>query len=314
MTPIIGKKDLFNELLVAPSVEADTLCIITGFATPNMVRHHIKDLKDKKLKIPKIRLIVGMTPSNGISEIYHKNFVKIMNEDKQCFQCSYIAQNQTPVHSKLYTWLKNGTPIKAFSSSANYTINAFRHRQDEIATECDPTVAYSYYSSKIGDSVFCTCDEAENFVNEAPTPELHKDTTVETSDSVNLPLFSVTRNKMHEKAGLNWGQRDGREPNQAYIPVPRSIANSSFFPPAKHQFSVLTDDGFPFVCVVAQDNDKAIETPNNNSELGLYFRRKLGLKSGSFVTLDDLDRFGNRFVKFTKLNEDEYYMEYNPQS
>jgi hypothetical protein len=82
------------------------------------------------------------------------------------------------------------------------------------------------------------------------------------------------------------------------------------------QFCVLTNDGFPIICVTAQPKQKggtipqAIHTTYSNSELGLYFREKLGLPSGSFVNLEDLDRYGNRFVTFIKLNEDEYSMQY----
>lgn len=64
------------------------------------------------------------------------------------------------------------------------------------------------------------------------------------------------------------------------------------------------------MCVVAQDEGKAIETTYNNSEFGEYFRNKLGLELGTKVELEDLDKFGSRYVKFTKIDEEEYYMEY----
>lgn len=60
--------------------------------------------------------------------------------------------------------------------------------------------------------------------------------------------------------GLNWGQRLGREPNQAYIPIPIAIHKEfpNFFPNRKNEFSVITDNGESFVCVIAQENSKAI--------------------------------------------------------
>ena len=141
---------------------------------------------------------------------------------------------------------------------------------------------------------------------------LSSDINKEGIDWVKLPLYSERDGKMHTHSGLNWGQREAREPNQAYIPIPAKIQKSCFFPPRGQYFSVLTDDGFPFVCVVAQDKGKALHTTNNNSEFGEYFRRRLGVPLGAPITLDDLDRFGNRYVKFTKINEEEYYMEFNP--
>ncbi|GHS92821.1 NgoFVII family restriction endonuclease [Planctomycetales bacterium] len=288
-----------------------------------MVTHHLEKVKEHFNRNDlNINLIVGMTPLSGISEPHHKNFVKLAR-DRASFNCSYIKPLSTPIHTKIYIWLSGGKPQTAFLTSANYTINAFRRRQDEAATECDAVEAYAYYQAKIPDSFYCTCDEATGLIRkendgrfsavaERSDDRQQQVTAANNIKSVELPLFSVKNGKMHIRSGLNWGQRDGREPNQAYIPVPSDIAQSGFFPPRGDHFSVLTDDGCPFVCVVAQDKNKAIETPNNNSEMGEYFRRKLGVPLGNPVALADLDRYGNRYVKFTKIDDEEYYMEYNP--
>lgn len=319
MSHIILKDDLFRNILFEPARQYDELCIISGFATPSMAVHHMQEVETHLSKRLKVKLVVGMTPSiSGISKPHHENFKKLTGESP-LFKCSYLNADANPTHSKLYTWLKAGEPQLAFLASANYTLNAFRRQQDEIATACDPREAYAYFNSKISLSLYCTCSDAESLVrngnigirgnsdDEQYTPE---DVGKEGTDWVRLPLFSEKQNRIHEHAGLNWGQRDGREPNQAYIPVPVSVRNSGFFPPRGEQFSVLTSDGFPFVCVIAQDGGKAIHTTNNNSELGEYFRRRLGVPLGQPITLADLDRFGSRYVKFTKINEEEYYMEF----
>jgi hypothetical protein len=330
MSHIILKNDLFNELLLKPAKSFDELCVISGFATPAMVSHHLEAVKNTfDRNDVKVNLIIGMTPTDsGISKAHHKNFVKLVGE-RNIFKCSYINPEADPAHTKLYTWLRDGRPQKAFLSSANYTLNAFRRQQDEVATECDPAEAYDYYKSKLPLSLYCDVPEAEALVRaeqavmarvridhellgeereNIPIPEIG----IEGVDWVKLPLYSIKTNSMQTHSGLNWGQRDGRDHNQAYIPVPSNVAGSGFFPPRGQHFSVITSDGFPFVCVIAQDGDKAIHTPNDNSELGRYFRNRLGLVEGAPVSLDDLDRFGNRFVKFTKINEEEYYMEFDP--
>ncbi len=319
MSNIILKENLFKSVLISPAEAYDELCVISGFATPSMVVHHFETVKNTFDKDNlKINLIVGMTSgSSGISKLNHKNFVKLVGE-KEFFKCSYLNATATPSHSKLYTWLKNGIPKVAFLTSANYTLNAFKREQDEIATECDPQEAYEYFKSKDPFSLYCNCDEAENLVrsdrynvrliNNSIDDQINIENKV---DTVYLPLFSERDNRIHTHSGLNWGQRAGREPNQAYIPIPSIISKTGFFPPRGEQFSVLTDDGFPFVCVVAQDGDKAIHTTNNNSEFGEYFRQRLGVPLGKPVTLEDLDRFGNRYVKFTKISEEEYLMEFH---
>lgn len=321
MTAIIKKEDLFNQILVVPSSIYDTLCVVSGFATPSMVVHHLEAVKNiYDIDNINIKLIVGMTPI-GIPKPHHENFIKLVNEKQGLFECSYINANSFPIHSKLYIWLRNNKPQQAFLSSANYTLNGFKGRQDEIAVSCNPIQAYEYYNSKINLSLYCTCEESANLVTNPINTNyktLIHSTTEEDNyngpvrESVRLPLFSERDGIVPTRSGLNWGQREGREHNQAYIAIPSEIAKSGFFPPRGEQFSVLTEDGFPFIFVVAQDGDKALHTPNNNSEIGEYFRNRLGVPLGQPVTLADLDRFGNRYVKFTKIDEEEYYMEYSP--
>jgi len=330
MSTIIRKKNLFDEILLNPAKDYDKLCIVSGFAMPSMVDHHFRSIKDKfDRDDTEINLIVGMTPSSMISKTHHINFRKLST--KPSFKCSYININETPIHSKLYTWLKGNTPQVAFMTSANYTFTAFKGNQDEIASECDPEKAFAYYKSVIPYSLYCTLDDAEDLVvDKIAEGRSDQNLVQESSDgerpvvaitdgnSVRLPLFVAKRNVIHTAAGLNWGQRAGREPNQAYIPIPMAIAKSDFFPSLGVPFSVLTDDNIPFVCVRAQPKAKggkigfAIETPSNNSELGEYFRHRLGLQPGVFVHLDDLKRYGNLYVTFTKINEDEYYMQFPP--
>lgn len=309
---IILKSALLNDILIYPAKTHSKLLIISGFATPAMATHHIEAIQDGNPSLD-ISLIVGMTPLVGISKNHHNNFVKFTNNNSN-FICSYIGATQTPIHSKLYIWLRDNKPSLAYLTSANYTLTAFKQRQDEIACICDPMEAFNYYNSVLPLSIYCTCDEANDLAVDRVVSfnPLEEDDNL-IKESVLLPLFSERDEKVQEQSGLNWGQRRGREPNQAYISIPSRIARTRFFPPRGEQFSVLTDDGFPFVCVVAQDNDKAIHTTNNNSEFGEYFRNKLGVPLGEPVVLADLDRYGNRYVKFTKINEEEYYMEYLPK-
>lgn len=320
---MILKENLFEKILLAPARECDKLCIISGYATPSMAEYNLKTIKDNFDKDIYIDVIVGMAPISKISENHHKNFQKLMVY-KERFSCSYININANPIHSKVYIWIKNDAPVLAFLASANYTYNAFNNaKQDEVATDCDPVSAFNYYNSKIGFSIYCDHDDAEDLVAKIISQPREQAIYTEPEflqkcETLRLALFSESENRMHEIGGLNWGQRKGREPNQAYIFVPRKTMreNPDFFPPIGVPFSVLTDDGFPFVCVMAQPKTKggkvpsAIETTNNNSELGIYFRNKLGVPLGLPVNMNDLDRYGNRYVMFTKINDDEYHMQY----
>ena len=115
---------------------------------------------------------------------------------------------------------------------------------------------------------------------------------------------------------MNWGHRPHRSLNEAYIHIPASIAKTDFFPPLKIPFTVLTDDEKSLICVIAQPKQRggaigcAIETTNSNSELGLYFRNRLNLASGEFVTREHLEKHGRNSIRFYKVDDETYYLDF----
>ena len=130
---------------------------------------------------------------------------------------------------------------------------------------------------------------------------------------VTLPLVS-SRGEVFvvpKTSGLNWGQRPGREQNQAYLPVPAYIQRCSFFPDIGEPFLMECDDGEIFKCVRAQANGKAIHTTSNNSLLGLYFRKRLGVSPGYMVTIDHLNRYGRSSVDVSFINSHKFFLDFS---
>ena len=95
------------------------------------------------------------------------------------------------------------------------------------------------------------------------------------------------------------------------IHLPRRIAKSGFFPLEERHFTAITDDRHQVILRIEQQNDKAITTPARNSDLGEYFRNRLGLANGEYVSRDALDRYGRTDVTFIKLDEETYYMDFS---
>lgn len=154
--------------------------------------------------------------------------------------------------------------------SANYTQSAFFDARRDLLRECNPDDAYAYYETIEADMVYCNHAKVEDDIHIMPThPILATEETALVSvqgsgvESVILSLLAIDGNP-GKKSGLNWGQRDGREPNQAYIPLPVNVACSGFFPLNKKHFSILTDDGKQLILRVEQQNDKAILFMRNN--------------------------------------------------
>jgi hypothetical protein len=317
--------DLYSEVLIKPCQEgADSLTIISGYASATMAYSHLKDLSEKKLNA-KINLLVGMCPTDGISLSNHQGFQSIVNSHtkgfKSRFICSYIYRPHA-VHSKLYVWYKHDKIYKAFIGSANYTQNAF-YRQRELMAEIKDNDIEKYKQLMIQDSIYCNNLEAEQLIviqNDANyyRRHIHEDNKIEAAaaprlKSVKVSLLSQKTGEVPKRGGLNWGQRPGRNPNQAYLQLPPEVYKSDFFPIAPQWFIVHTDDFKYFFCRRAEkdENGQVIHTPENNSLLGEYFRYRLGLASGAFVSRKDLEHYKRTDVVFTKIDEDEFYMDFS---
>ncbi len=54
----------------------------------------------------------------------------------------------------------------------------------------------------------------------------------------------------------------------------------------------------------------AIETPLNNSQLGLYFRMRLGLPADVPIRSEHLHKYGRTDVDFFKVDNETYYMSF----
>jgi hypothetical protein len=130
---------------------------------------------------------------------------------------------------------------------------------------------------------------------------------------VSIPLSTRLRGEQRVplRSGLNWGQRPGRNHNQAYLPIPANVQKNAFFPTRGVKFLMNCDDGASFECVIAQDKGKALETPDDNSFLGLYFRQRLGLSDGQLILFYHLQKYGRITVDIFKDTEYEYFLDFS---
>lgn len=313
--------NLRDTVLLDPlSLAPDTLKIVSGYASDTMLSWHITRIAEQYHVPLKIILIVGMCRSEGMSEPLHKGFKELMennnlpNHSKAV--CQYVYEG-APVHSKLYLWEKDGVPIKSFIGSANYTQAAFFGGRREVMAECDPTSSQGYFSNIESNSIYCNHAEIGEYVTFYTPSSISNFARNFSQGMVNSGLEHVTlslltyKDEVGEKSGLNWGQREGREPNQAYIPLPAKIARTGFFPVFQQHFAVVTDDGKQLILRVEQQNDKAITTPLNNSLLGEYFRGRLGVANGAFVSKQDLLNYGRTDVTFYKIDDEQFFMDFS---
>ena len=311
------KENLYEEVLLKPAeeVQADGLLIVAGYAFSSMALRHINDLRKliKKREF-KINLLVGMVPERTLHRKDHEGFVRLAEQyDGLNFNCSYVCERPA-VHSKLYIWTVGQKPHISYIGSANYSQAAFLNRR-EVLYECCPVEAFNYFMEVQEDTIDCRAPDIENTVAVIDTKEKEledEDSSVLSSNNKVIVSLLQQNGEIHKKSGFNWGQRDNRDRNEAYIPINNAeIKSSGFFPDTGTYFNVRTDDGSSMIFVRAQAGGKALETPLSNSILGLYFRERMGLESGAFVYKDDLLNYGRTNVEFYKIDDGYYYMDFS---
>jgi hypothetical protein len=319
--------NLFQKVLLEPAKRgASELFILSGYSSASMVTKHF-ETATKELSIDlSIDLHIGMTGRDGISRNTLLGLQSIPRQiGGRSFNCS-LSVTGSSNHSKIYVWCDENGPKEAFLGSSNYTqlgfgISASASTHKEVCVAIDPVAGFEYIlESSRGGISYRSPNIAEyvNLFDEQIFPKFEIDeqeSATKSADFVDLPLVMTRtsdQGEVHRKSGLNWGQREGRNPDQAYIPIPSSIAKARFFPEKNVHFQVVTDDGEAFVCTVAQDNDKALETPNDNSILGKYFRRRLNLPDGAFIEKKHLENFGSNTVRIYRENDDCYLLSFQP--
>lgn len=313
--------DLYQKLIVEPKARgANELVIVSGYVSPAFIKL-VRDGADDGLVPPvlrdgtKLSITCGMYPLVGVTKADHEFFVGSMTGGDIAVRYYNPGRTHLPAecHSKVYLWQRDGKPVEAYCGSVNATGVAFFSNGRESATSCDPVSAKDYIDSINGMSI-----EAQNVrdllvrakVNITPTVEPLA-VPIDSLEYVDLPLTKRGLGlEVHEEAGLNWGQRQGREPNQAYLPIPVEHQNSGFFPPRGVQFMVYTDDGDQFMAARRQDNGKGLHSIDSNSIIGLWFRQRLGVPDGDFVTLQALLDYGRITARIHKLSSDEYLLEF----
>lgn len=306
---------IVNPLFLEPiTLGANRLCILAEHASPNMASWLLKTYEEKKLYNLSIELIIGDTLNRGIDCNSHEAFKKLHGNRYSVkwgdFSCSYLYISPD-FSGTNFIWLNNDQPIKAFESTYAFTQQSLLHESNNCFTDSTASIAYNKYESVINRTIFCNHAEVEDYVIiHAPNRPLINQGAHSINQCVTLSFITKT-GKTGARSGLNWGQRDNRNRNEAYIPLPSSIAKSGFFPLNKQHFLAITDDYHLLQLRVEQQNDKAITTPASNALLGEYFRNRLGLANGAYVKTDDLISYGRSDVTFFKIDEEHYYMDFS---
>lgn len=315
---ILTEATLWREALSEPLAAGCTeLWALSGYASPAVLYDL---LAQPSLHPIQVRLIVGMVVQDGISLGAHRGFVALQTEHHpgRAF-VRYVVSGQ-PVHTKLYVWCRNGVPYAAFAGSANLTRNGFSGGYQEVLVPAEPEAALALIRAAAERAVPCDSPAVphELVVLSAGVRDRargalpsYRPWRPEEVPSVDISLLNA-RTSTGVAFGLNWGHRGTRNRDESYLPVPRSVASLGFLPPRGQRFTLLSADGQALSAVVAQDGDKAIETPDSNAILGRFIRSQLRIPPGTRITAAELAQARVTGYRLSKLDDETFAVEFGP--
>jgi hypothetical protein len=249
--------DLYNKVLIQPVQDGhDELFIVSGYTSATFFRRHLNDVKRINKDI-RINLIRGM---RGVSD--HNAFLNLLDENPDSLS-GYYYQGNPQVHSKTYCWMKRGQPSLGFTGSSNYSqYGFFSYAQQNQMVDSDASKIKEYYYSLLNEALPVS-DHERHDDEVSQVADLGKSVPpgtgiwIEEDVSVKVSILS-SRLRGENPVGiasqdsLNWGQRDGREPNQGCLNIRGDAKKEGFLPPVGHTFTLLTDDGKSMDCTRQQ--------------------------------------------------------------
>jgi len=304
-------QNLYERALLDPYNinHAREIFIVSGYASATFANRHLKECEDIK-----VNLIIGMPGKRSD----HLGFLNLYDKYGGRFKGYYITKG-SPVHSKVYSWHKDGNPILGFSGSANYSQTGFTYRQQiNQLKQYDPVIIREFYDSLLERSVEIPQHDfdIQEIAPAAADGAVIYNATAHAGGLIwEIPnrrvriSFLDRHGELPARSGLNWGQRENREPNQAYLSLKNDARRDGFLPPQTETFTLITDDGQAMDCVVAQQGRKAVQSTNNNSEIGKYIRKRIGVPLGNPVTKQDLELFGRTDYTLEKINDETFLLD-----
>jgi hypothetical protein len=303
------------------NILSDELIILSGYVGPKPI--------ERLNELPiNTTVIYGMYGDKGIQErlhsslIYHQNNINNVN----------IWYSTIPIHSKCYIWKHNNIIQHALIGSANFSTNGLTTPYREILAETTHDTFYSlneYILRVLNHSILCT-----DVILQNNRQQIQENVNI-ISNICNMTLLDRYGN-VPSASGLNWGHGQGHvTPNDSYIAIRKEHLRNcpTLFPP-KQEFpnlrqngrlqrhndiiEIIWDDGYVMEGLLEGNQNengliypKQISSSPRKNIMGEYIRHRIGIPSGSFVTIDDLINYGRTDITVSLINEGIYSFDFS---
>lgn len=315
----------------------DEFIVISGWLGAVQIEEAVK----KKVKIT---ALFGMSANSGVPGPNHQK-LRMMDMNHSNLQIYYALPGNN-VHSKIYVWKSRGVIKKALIGSANFTyqgINTDFRESLQTVEQSDFKKLKEYLDTILIPSKIERCSNKNLKTKITSTARLLiTDPTaliIEGEEgnvkTIRLTLLDNRGNLSQGGSSINWGHGKAHtKPNDAYIKISKSAIKTGFFAQKSYEkkpgvpdsrvknvrqtMKIIWDDGTVMECleegsqyVGEVEYPKQISSAKKKEILGLYLRKRLGIKSGEKVNIEDLKKYGRTFIDITATGPNSYYADFS---
>lgn len=318
-------QDVFFKLLS----QSEKLQIATGYISEEAVVDLKKVLESNSW--PTLSLTVGMHYLEGVTRSQYDALALLNDYLVSSNRGGVNLVNRFKFHGKLYNFITDGKPFASIVGSSNLTNIAFSSRNFEVDVLLkeagdisqikefidrlnNQTIVVPFNEWKPTGFIEVSQLDGHEDVDRVPMDKLSEVFSKRAGLSFKIPLKASSD---HQKSNLNAFFGKGREDSRGFIRprpwyeveliVPKEITSRPGYPAKDVPFRVYTDNGWTFECNVNGDFSKNFRSYNDLTILGKWLKGKLeskgGLKMGTLVTEETLDRYGRRDFDLIATND-----------
>ncbi|MFA5112917.1 MAG: restriction endonuclease PLD domain-containing protein [Candidatus Margulisiibacteriota bacterium] len=313
---------------------SSSVAIASGYVSDDIITRYEEDFYRIADKGGIVRLLVGMAFYEGLAERNLRHLLSVENRLRSIEGNSGIFVCYTRrFHGKVYYFSHPGHHENVYVGSSNFSRSGLSQNLEctaEIIDERTKAEAKSFIEFLFSEDTSTSILKAEITIpgSRELLPQNLDDLDRYDSSTIDKSVlhgfdYPLSRIVSSDKSSLNvyfgkgrWARTTGKVIPRPWYEVeliaPVSISANPLYP--KGDFLAYTDDDYIIPMKTSGDYFKNIRSRSNLQILGQWIKNKLQ-RSGALipltpVTQETLDRYGNDTIRFYKIRDGEYYMEF----
>lgn len=337
--PVNMQNKSFSSIFENLFSSSDSVEIAVGYISAEAIAEIEAMLRLNQVQWLGFDLVIGMHNFDGFTRQQYETAIKLNSYLKEARLGSVKVCTTFPYHGKVYIFSKDREVFAGTIGSSNLSGILDTHR----IYETDILVTEKKALDQMITLVNTLLMKASKPIDEIPQPEfintsnpvlrdvdhVSEATDAErmkvlsslTEPSFDIPIKSTPRSNLNAYFGkgrenTKTGFIRPRHWYEAELIVGKAITQQDGYPEKGHHFTVITDDGWKFLCNVNGDYSKNFRSSNNLQILGRWLKGRLEdhgcLKIGEQVSEAVLECYGRSYFTLRATKDSEvWYLDFS---